>query len=168
MHAVIWIAGNMWEACVDAARALVPADAKLTLLHVTSDDVEALVGDSRAGLLGRRAPPPAPALRQASTEQAQALLADAAAHLGRPSHLQARRGRIEREVIDACADADLLVLARDGELHPGPKSLGPRTRFVVDHAPCRVLLVWPDAPQAIAPRSPRDLRKHAIRRPRSH
>jgi len=27
----------------------------------------------------------------------------------------------------------------------GPKSLGRATRFVVDHAACPVLLVWPDA-----------------------
>ena len=27
-----------------------------------------------------------------------------------------------------------------------PRSLGPAARFVVDHAPCRVLLVWADAP----------------------
>jgi hypothetical protein len=33
------------------------------------------------------------------------------------------------------------VLARDGERKPGPKSLGPRSRFVVDHATCPVLLV---------------------------
>ena len=42
---------------------------------------------------------------------------------------------------------DLLVLARDGDhSRLGPHSLGPAARFVVDHAPCRVLLVWADAP----------------------
>jgi hypothetical protein len=42
---------------------------------------------------------------------------------------------------------DLLVLARDGDhTRLGPQSLGPPARFVVDHAPCRVLLVWADAP----------------------
>ncbi|NEB92870.1 universal stress protein, partial [Streptomyces bauhiniae] len=25
----------------------------------------------------------------------------------------------------------------------GPHSLGPAARFIVDHAPCPVLLVWP-------------------------
>ena len=44
-------------------------------------------------------------------------------------------------MIAACEGADLLVLARDGEPHPGPKSLSPPTRFVVDHATCAVLLV---------------------------
>ena len=37
---------------------------------------------------------------------------------------------------------DLLVLARDGREQLGPPSLGKRTRFVVDHAACAVLLVW--------------------------
>ncbi len=45
-----------------------------------------------------------------------------------------------------CADAQLLVLARDGGPQLGPKSLGPRGRFVVDHAPCAVALVWPQVP----------------------
>ena len=44
-------------------------------------------------------------------------------------------------MIAAREGADLLVLARDGGPHPGPKSLSPRTRFVVDHATCAVLLV---------------------------
>ena len=52
-----------------------------------------------------------------------------------------RSGRPEHEVIAACEGADLLVLARDGEAHPGPKRLSPPTRFVVDHATCAVLLV---------------------------
>ena len=47
----------------------------------------------------------------------------------------------------AAEGADLLVLARDGDRsRVGPHSLGPAARFVVDHAPCRVLLVWPDRP----------------------
>jgi nucleotide-binding universal stress UspA family protein len=48
-------------------------------------------------------------------------------------------------VLAACADAGLLVLARDGDhTRLGPRSLGHATRFVVDHAPCPVLLVWPE------------------------
>lgn len=45
------------------------------------------------------------------------------------------------------AHAGLLVVARDGDqARLGPKSLGKATRFVVDHAPCPVLLVWPGSP----------------------
>ena len=56
-----------------------------------------------------------------------------------------RTGRIEREVVAAAEGADLLILARDGDrTRLGPRSLGPASRFVVDHAPCPVLLVWPE------------------------
>jgi hypothetical protein len=42
------------------------------------------------------------------------------------------------------------MVARDGDhSRLGPHSLGPATRFVVDHAPCVVLLVWPDEPSGI-------------------
>jgi nucleotide-binding universal stress UspA family protein len=45
---------------------------------------------------------------------------------------------------------DLLVAARDGDRSRlGPHSLGHATRFVVDHASCAVLLVWPDAPPGV-------------------
>ena len=88
-------------------------------------------------------PPPGPSWTRtrSPTRPAEALLADAAERLGRPARTEARSGRAEHEVIAACEGADLLVLARDGEPHPGPKSLSPPTRFVVDHATCAVLLV---------------------------
>jgi nucleotide-binding universal stress UspA family protein len=38
---------------------------------------------------------------------------------------------------------DLLVIARDCDhAAEGPHSLGPTARYVLDHAPCAVLLVW--------------------------
>jgi hypothetical protein len=55
------------------------------------------------------------------------------------------RGRVERQVVQAAADADLLICARDGDRgRLGPHSLGPATRFAVDHAPCAGLVVWPE------------------------
>jgi nucleotide-binding universal stress UspA family protein len=144
MRVLIWIAEGTWERCVAQAREWLPAGGELTLLHVAAGDVEAVAGGAHAGLLGRRPPRharPQPALAEISTEQAQTLLASAQERLGRPAHLLSRRGRVEREVVSASADADLLVLARDGEPGSGPKSLGPRTRFVVDHVTCAVLLV---------------------------
>src|SRR5215469_13640496 len=74
----------------------------------------------------------------------------AAGRLGRPCTTDERHGRAEREVVAAAEGAGLLILARDGDdTRLGPKSLGPASRFVVDHAPCPVLLVWPrEAPPA--------------------
>jgi len=42
-------------------------------------------------------------------------------------------------------------VARDGDrTRLGPKSLGKTTRFVVDHAACPVLLVWPESAPGVA------------------
>ena len=151
MRTLVWIVEDTWEATVAEAAALVPPDAEITLLHVAPADVEELAGGGRRGLLGRHPPPPPHhGIRAISDEAAQALLEDARERIGRPAETVARRGRVEREVVAAAQDADLLVLARDGDRKRlGPKSLGPPARFVVDHAPCRVLLVWADEPPGV-------------------
>ena len=149
MRALVWIVEDTWEATVDEAAGLLPADAEITLLHVADSDVESLAAGAREGLLGRprRHRPAGERLSTLSEEAAQELLADACSRLGRDATARAVRGRVEREVVAAAADTDILVLARDGDRsHLGPHSLGPTARFVVDHAPSRVLLVWPDAP----------------------
>ena len=151
MRTLVWIVEDTWEATVAEAAALVPPDAEITLLHVAPADVEELAGGGRRGLLGRHPPPPPEhGIRAISDAAAQALLEDARERIGRPAETVARRGRVEREVVAAAQDADLLVLARDGDRKRlGPKSLGPPARFVVDHAPCRVLLVWADEPPGV-------------------
>ncbi|HLI60868.1 MAG TPA: hypothetical protein VKV21_14500 [Solirubrobacteraceae bacterium] len=151
MRALVWIGENTWEACVDQARALLPRQAAITLLHVAAGDIEEVVAGARLARLGRPPAPPREPLDAVSAEEARALLAAAQARLGRPANLIARRGRVEREVVAACTDSDLLLLARDGGDRVGPRSLGPRTRYVVDHAPCAVLLIWPRAPSAGSP-----------------
>jgi nucleotide-binding universal stress UspA family protein len=79
------------------------------------------------------------------------LLAAAAARLGRPCSALERVGPVEREVVAAADGAELLVVARDGDrTRLGPHSLGPASRFVVDHAPCPVLLVWPESAPDVA------------------
>ncbi|MFZ0090697.1 MAG: hypothetical protein WAL63_14380, partial [Solirubrobacteraceae bacterium] len=75
--------------------------------------------------------------------------ASAAQRFGRSALTEARRGRTEREVLEASDCADILILARDGELRRGPKSLGPWTRFVTDHAGCQVDLVWAQRPPGL-------------------
>ena len=150
MRAVVWISEGTWEACIDQAAGLLPSGAEVTLLHVAPGDVEELAAHGGPRLLGRRAPPPpGPPLRAIAEEEAQALLGDAQARFARPAEIVSMRGRVEREVVAACAGADLLILARDGEPRLGPKSLGKHTRFVLDHAPCQVLLVWPEPPPRV-------------------
>jgi nucleotide-binding universal stress UspA family protein len=161
MRVVVWISEFTWEACVDQAAAFLPQDAEVTLLHVAPSDVEEFAARGPARLLGRHPPPPPePQLRTIADEEAQALLADALARFGRPAQVDSRRGRVEREVVAACTNADLLILARDGEPRLGPKSLGKHTRFALDHVPCQVLLVWPEAPPGIETIPPAPPRHH--------
>jgi nucleotide-binding universal stress UspA family protein len=146
MTVIIWISEGTWQATVDAARAHAPAATELTLLHVTSGDVAEAAHGAFAGLLGRDRPGRDPGRQVEALAQAAAteLLDAAAERLGRPATRLERRGRVEREVVRAADGADLLICARDGDRsHLGPRSLGPATRFVIDHAPCPVLLVWP-------------------------
>ena len=164
MRALVWIVEDTWEATVDEAAAFLPADAEVTLLHVAGADAEGLAAAARGGLLGRAPRPPHEALGALADEAAAALLEDARERLGRSgAAVERRRGRVEREVVAAADGMDLLVVARDGDhSRLGPPSLGPAARFVVDHAPCRVLLVWADAPPDVdtIPPPPRDPPKH--------
>jgi nucleotide-binding universal stress UspA family protein len=151
---VIWLVEGTWRGCVDAAANIIPSGARVALLHVLPSDVTEVAEAAAGGLLGRAFPrrPPPQHNQDVSEEAAAGLLAAAVARLGRQDvELLHRQGRVEREVVLALVDdVDLLVAARDGaRSHLGPRSLGPTTRFVVDHAPCAVLLVWPDQPPGI-------------------
>jgi len=149
MRALIWITESSWQACVDQALAVLPGDAEVTLMHVAASDIEYMAGHPGPGRLGRHRPPPGPPVRQIAEAEAQALLQRAHERLGRDAELSARRGRIEREVIEAAEGFDLLVMCRDGEPRREPKSIGHYARFVVDHVGCPVLLVWAQPPPGI-------------------
>jgi nucleotide-binding universal stress UspA family protein len=146
MRALVWIVEETWQATVAAAAAFLPADADITFLYVRSD-AETVARGARYALLGRSRQSAAEPLDAISEQGACQLLADAQAALGREAVLDARSGRIEHEVVAAADTADLIVLARDhNHAHRGPHSLGPTARYVVDHARCAVLLIWPDTP----------------------
>ena len=141
----IWVREGTWRAAVDAARRLAPADASFTLLHVTDDAGPGAAHGAYRGMFGRAGHDPGARLDALATAQAADLLEAAARRLGRPCERLEIQGPTERAVVAASATADLLVVARDGDRSRlGPKSLGKATRFVVDHAACPVLLVWPE------------------------
>jgi nucleotide-binding universal stress UspA family protein len=146
MRVITWVVEGTWAACVDATRRLAPDNADIVLLHVSGGDVSAAAHGAYAGLLGRGPRrDPGPRLAELGAASAAELLEAAARALDRPCQTVERRGRVEREVVAAAEGADLLILARDGDVlsRLGPKSLGPASRFVVDHAPCAVVLIWP-------------------------
>jgi nucleotide-binding universal stress UspA family protein len=148
---LVWIAEATWPACVDAVNDLFP-DAEVTLLAALPGDLAEQASGARTGLWGRGSGrDPGVRVTEIAREATRQLLDAASQRLGRPATIVLREGRVEREVTAAAADADVLVLARDGDLSRlGPRSLDRHTRFVVDHAPCRVMLVWPGQAPGLA------------------
>jgi nucleotide-binding universal stress UspA family protein len=142
MRVLVWITEDGWRAAVDAA----PTNAPVTLVHVHPTDLEDVAHGAFSGLFGRGHADPDPGDRLESiASQAESELLDAAAErIGRPVEQLRLHGRVEREVVAAAEGFDLLIVTRDGDTSRlGPKSLGRHARFIVDHAPCPVLLIWP-------------------------
>lgn len=85
-------------------------------------------------------------MQQAEHAAAEDILNEGLRYLPNAETLQ-RQGRPEREIVNVAAEwgADLVILCPRAEYGGkpiiGPKSLGHVARFVVDHAPCPVLLV---------------------------
>ena len=151
----IWVSEGTWRAAVDAALRLAPADASFTLLHVTDDAGPDAAHGAYRGMFGRAGHDPGVMLDALATAQAADLLEAAARRLGRPCDRLSMHGNTERAVVTASADAGLLIMARDGDQRPGPHSLGRAGRFIVDHAICPVLVVWPGPPPRDTPGGPR-------------
>jgi len=95
--------------------------------------------------------PPSPRnheMQQAEHAAAEDILNEALRYLPGAETFQ-RQGRPEREIVNAAAEwqADLVIITPRAEYGGkpaiGPKSVGPVARFVLDHAPCPVLLVRP-------------------------
>ncbi|MEV7027430.1 universal stress protein [Kitasatospora sp. NPDC093558] len=143
MTTVVLLTEGAWPACVDAAREHSPPGADIVLLYVRDPEVSGAAHGAFADPLGWGSDP-ASRLELLAAASGEHLVRAAAERLGLPCTAVVRTGRVEREVVTASEGAGLLVLARDGDrTHPGPRSLGPAVRYVVDHAPCPILLVWP-------------------------
>ena len=143
---VVWVREGTWQAAVDAAARLARTGAAITLLHVTSAELPEAAHGAYLGLLGRGQPRRDPGSRVAelAATSAAELLDAAALRLNHPCARVECDGDPRQEVLKVASGAGLLIVARDGDqTRLGPKSLGKVIRFVVDHAPCPVLLVWP-------------------------
>ena len=132
LKVLAWITEGGGEACVDAAAALDASE--LTLLYVTSVDLP--------GPRGRRHEEVVARMQGLAEEAAHALLEDAEERLGRQARRVVADGEPETVVFDAASACDVLVVVRDGR-HLGPHSIGHSQRWVIDHAPCTVVLAWP-------------------------
>ncbi len=84
----------------------------------------------------------------AETVAAREIL-DAGAQYLKGAETMLRQGRPELEIVNVAAEwkADLILIGARAEFgespHIGPKSVGHVARFVLDHAPCPVLLLRP-------------------------
>jgi nucleotide-binding universal stress UspA family protein len=160
MRVVAWLTESTWEACVDAVRTT--AADEVTLVYVEPVDVEEAIHGAFSGLLGRQRPSrdPGDVVHLAAREVGEDILRSGCARLDRPCRTEFRTGAVEREVVAAAVGFDLLVVARDGDRSRlGPKSLGHTTRFVVDHAPCSVMLIWPTETPGLASIPPKKPKK---------
>ncbi len=149
MRVLCCLDGRNIEQISSAVSSFLSPDALiLGLLYVVDSGPQADMERQRSRLLRSRelAGPRLEQMRQAEQDAAQDILDEGKRYLVGAETLQ-REGRSEREIVNCAAEwrADLLVLcprsSQDRNLELGPKSVGHVARFVLDHAPCPVLLV---------------------------
>ncbi len=146
-RALVAVAGAEAEPFWERVRELVPPGAAVELFHVIDEAPVHELGMQFARRPGHPRPPDLDArAREAEARGSDAILEEARAAIGRPAATAVGRGRPEREIVARARETGVslvVVGARPGDLHtpPEPHSLGHVSRFVVDHAPCPVLLV---------------------------
>jgi nucleotide-binding universal stress UspA family protein len=138
---------------IGQARAMLSTSESPTsgILFVIDSGPREDMGRARERFLRRPGPPPIREEEMRQTERATAkdILEEGLRHLPNAEVLE-RQGRPEREIVNCAAEwqADLLVIypraQYGGRPTVGPKSVGHVARFVLDHAPCPVLLLRPD------------------------
>jgi nucleotide-binding universal stress UspA family protein len=122
------------------------------LLYVIDTGPRKDLEHTRERFLRPPGPPPRRELEmeQAEKMSAQDILDEGLRRFAGAEALQ-RQGRPEREIVNMAAEwaADLVIVCpraeHSGKPTIGPKSVGHTARFVIDHAPCPVLLVRPTA-----------------------
>jgi len=146
---------------VDAAKA--HAATEVTLIHVAEIELPGPRGRRHEQVMERMsalAGEAARALLDDAEERLTGGLATAADRVAAASRGEAytkvrkvaASGHPETVLMESAEAADVLVIVRDSR-HPGPHSIGHAARFVVDHAPCTVVLAWPaGGPDGPAPK----------------
>ena len=151
MRVLCCLDGTNVEQVNQAVGALLKAEPRtMGLLYVTDTGPQEEMERHRERFL-RPPYPPLPRreqMRQAEETSAQEILEEGSLSLGGAEKLW-RAGRPEREIVQAVVEwqADVLVIcshsSQGGGPALGPKSVGHVARFVLDHAPCPVLLIRP-------------------------
>lgn len=154
MRILCCLDGTNIEQISRAVNVLLSTEARtMGVLYVTDTGPEKQMERQRERLWRPTPSPPArrTQVQQAEEAAARDILEEGRRALGEAEMLR-RTGRPEREIVQAAEEwrADMLVicsraLQARGPL-AGPKSVGHVARFVLDHAPCPVLLLrrFPD------------------------
>lgn len=149
MRVLCCLDGTNIEQISKAVGAMLQPDARtIGLLYVIDSSPHGEMERQRERFLRPPHPPMArrEQMRQAEEASAQDILEEGTRYLPGAEQLQ-REGRPEREIVQCTTDwsADLIVICPHSPKNPrpplGPKSVGHVARFVLDHAPCAVLLV---------------------------
>ena len=135
---------------VSKAREMLSATQPLTLgiLYVIDTGPRKDIEHTRERFLRRPGPPRSreDEMEQAELAAAQDVLDEGLRYIPNAETFR-RQGRPEREIVNVAAEwqADLVIICPRGEYGGkptiGPRSVGHVARFVLDHAPCPVLLV---------------------------
>ncbi len=149
MRVLCCLDGSNIEQVTKALAALVsPNERTTSFLYVTDSGPHGEIERKREGLLRPRHPggPLNERMQQAETAAAQDILQEGSRNLPGAEMLH-REGRPEHEIVQCASEwnADLVVICPRspgfGGPPLGPRSVGHVARFVLDHAPCPVLLV---------------------------
>ncbi len=149
MRVLCCLDGTNIEQVSKAVSTLLPAgEHTVGLLYVTDSGPRGEIERKREGLLRPRTPggPLDGRMRQAEVAAAQDILQEGQRYLPDTEVLH-REGKPEREIVQCAAEwhADLIIMSPRSPRYAGPtlgpKSVGHVARFVLDHAPCPVLLL---------------------------
>jgi nucleotide-binding universal stress UspA family protein len=150
MRVLCCLDGTNAEAISRATGLFSPAELTVGLIYVIDQGPHHDIEHTRERHFRPPVPPPGREHQMVEAEQASAkeIIDEGLRYLSGAESLR-REGRPEREIVNAAADweADLIIICPRAEYRDkhkiGPKSVGHVARFVLDHAPCPVLLVRP-------------------------
>ncbi|MGH2494802.1 MAG: universal stress protein [Ktedonobacteraceae bacterium] len=149
MKVLCCLDGTNVEQISNAVKNMLPADQlTLGLIYVIDSGPHGEIERQRERFLRPPAlnPQRSKQIQNAETSAAQDILQEGARFLPGAERIH-KTGRPEREIVSCAAEwhADLIVICPRSPLSGGPtmgpKSVGHVARFVLDHAPCPVLLV---------------------------
>jgi nucleotide-binding universal stress UspA family protein len=150
MRVLCCLDGTNAEPISRATDLLSPGGLAVGLIYVIDKGPHHDIEHARERHFRPPAPPPKREHQMLEVEQASAeeIIAEGLRYLSGGETIQ-REGRPEREIVNAAAEwnADLIIICPRAEYSDkhkiGPKSVGHVARFVLDHAPCPVLLARP-------------------------